>query len=252
MVLLRHRRGWYEKQELAQAAGFTPSQVSMWELGERPIPMDVLERTAAVTGFPLQLIDPLIRGLRSMLIAAEGRSKSIHALVDRFAVELVVLLQECADLILAVRAGEAEEPVRVPSPDDREETADLWARMEGCSARMRRILVEEAREFQSWALSERAAAESLKTTDDDPHRALELAELALLIAERASREPPWRWRLEGYALAHVANARRACGDLRGAERDCNEARKLWEEGARRDQGLLSEEVFLSLVSPGLG
>jgi transcriptional regulator with XRE-family HTH domain len=251
MVLLRYRRGWYEKQELARAAGFTPSQVSMWELGERPIPMEVLERTAAVTGFPPQLIDPVIRGLRSMLIAAEGRSKPMHALVDRFATELVVLLQECADQILAVSAGEAEEPVQAPSPDDREETADLWARMEGCDARMRRILVEEAREFQSWALSERVAAESLRTTDD-PHRALELAELALLIAGRASREPPWRWRLEGYALAHIANARRACGDLRGAERDLAAARELWEEGARGDQGLLSKEVFSSLVSPGPG
>lgn len=238
MVLLRHRRGWYEKQKLAQEAGFTPSQVSMWELGERPLSTEALERTAEATGFPPHLLDPLLRGLRSFLAASEGRSQPARALEDATSAELVAFLQECMDVLPA----RGLSPGRVPSPDDREEAADLWERLERHDPELRRVLVEEAEEYQSWALCERVAAESLRAADD-PRKSLKLAELALQIAGRVPGEQTWRWRLEGYALAHVASARRACGDLAGADRDLAEAKRLWEAGAPGDRGLLKEGVI---------
>ncbi len=241
MVLLRYRRGWYEKQQLAQEAGFTPSQVSMWELGERPLSTGALARTAEATGFPSHLLDPLLRGLRSFLAASEGRSQPARALEDATSAELVAFLGECMD-VLPVRTV---QPAHVPSPGDREEAADLWERLERREPGLRRILVEEAGEYQSWALCERVAAESLEAASTDPRKALELAELALQIAGRVPGEQTWRWRLKGYALAHVANARRVCGDLAGAERGLAEARKLWEAGAPGDRGLLDEELLLN-------
>lgn len=240
MVLLRYRRGWYEKQKLAQEAGFTPSQVSMWELGERPLSTEALERTAEATGFPPYLLDPLLRGLRSFLAASEGRSQPARALEDATSAELVAFLKDCMD-VLPIRTLRSTQ---VPSPDDREEAADLWGRLERREPELRRILIEEAEEYQSWALCERVAAESLGTADD-PRKSLELAELALQIAGRVPGEQTWRWRLEGYVLAHVANARRACGDLAGAERDFAQARKLWEAGAPGDRGLLDQGIMRS-------
>jgi transcriptional regulator with XRE-family HTH domain len=237
MVLLRYRRGWYEKQKLAQEAGFTPSQVSMWELGERPLSAEALERTAEATGFPPHLLDPLMRGLRSFLAASEGRSLPARALEDATSAEMVAFLGECMDA-LPVRTLPA---ARVPSPDDREEAADLWVRLERREPELRRVLIEEAEEYRGWALCERVAAESLGV--DDPRKSLELAELALRIARGVPGEQTWRWRLEGYALAHVANARRACGDLAGAERDFAEARRLWIAGEPGDRGLLDDAVI---------
>jgi len=242
MVLLRYRCGWYEKQKLAQEAGFTPSQVSMWELGERPLSGEALERTAEATGFPLYLLDPLVRGLRSFLAASEGRSQPAGALADNMSAEMVIFLQDCIDAILPADVSSSGQ---VPSPDDRKEAADLWARLERWDPVLRRVLVEDAEEYQSWALCERVAVESLKA-GEDPRQALELAELALQIARRVSGEQAWRWRLEGYALAHIARARRARGDRAGAERDSAEAKRLWEAGAPGDRGLLSDDLFTAL------
>ena len=72
-----------------------------------------------------------------------------------------------------------------------------------------------------------------------PREALELAELALLIAERLPGDRAWGLRLQGYAWAHVSNARRVCNDLPGAEAAIVRARKLWEAGEPGDPGFLN-------------
>src|SRR6185295_9954647 len=52
--------------------------------------------------------------------------------------------------------------------------------------------------------------------------------------------------LQGYAEAHLGNARRVHGDLRGAEQAFARACALWKEGAPGDPGLLNEARMLSL------
>jgi hypothetical protein len=58
---------------------------------------------------------------------------------------------------------------------------------------------------------------------------LELAELALSIAERVPGEESWRSRLKGYCWAHIANARRVANDLSGADEALTRAWELWRE-----------------------
>src|SRR6185295_17254318 len=89
-------------------------------------------------------------------------------------------------------------------------------------------------------------AESVKAAADNADRAVELAELAVLIADLAPGAETWRWRLQGYAAAHLGNARRVRGDLPGAEEAFSRGLKLWEAGAPGDPGLLSETQVLSL------
>ena len=89
-------------------------------------------------------------------------------------------------------------PASRPSPQtgppdpalDRQRAEDLWARLERRSPSERLALVEEAREFQTWALVERLCAESERATASDPRRSLELAELALRAAETETEGLP--------------------------------------------------------------
>jgi len=83
------------------------------------------------------------------------------------------------------------------------------------------------------------ARESIRAAPNHPLEALELAELALFIADRFAGDAKWRLALQGYALAHVSNGRRVCNDLPGAEEAFARAKKLWEQGASANPGLLN-------------
>ena len=242
-VLLRYLMGW-DQGDLAREARIAPSQVSVYDRGERPVPREVLEREADAAEFPRYLLDPVLRTIRSFRAAAKGRSRAGRVGGDAFFAELIDLGRLATDTILGHYAD--EEPVRPPSAEDREEAADLWAKMERRTPKQRKALVEETEEFRSWALCERVAAESLAGAADHPRESLELAELGRLIAELTPGEETWRSRLQGFAWAHVSKARRACGDPSGAEEALAHARQLWEAGGAGDPGLLDEAVVLGL------
>jgi len=243
LVLLRSYMRW-EQGDLAREARIAPSQVSVYERGKRTVPPEVLARAADAAGFPRYLLAPLKRSIRSFRAAAKGRARAARVLGEDFVSELIDLGSLVVDTI--VGDLDPDEPMRAPSPEDREEAADLWAQMERRTPKQRQALAEEAEEFQSWALCERVAAASAEKAASQPRKALELAELALLIAKHAPGNPAWRSRLQGYALAHVSRARRACGDLAEAEEDCRSARELWDAGAPGDPGLLDEAAMLDL------
>lgn len=236
IILLRSLHGWDQK-ELAEAAQVAPSQVSVYETGGRAAPREFLEKISLAAGFPLYLLDPLLRFLRSFQAAARMRSRADRVLGEGAAAEIMELVRLAVDTVLEPLTQVETDEAR-PDAQDRDLTAPLWARLERYTTAQRRLLVEEGKEFQGWALCERAAAESAAAVPADPARALELAELALFIAERSPGEEAWRSRLQGYAWSHVSHARRACGDLPGAEEALALARTLWEAGASGDPGLL--------------
>jgi tetratricopeptide (TPR) repeat protein len=238
LVLFFHLGGWKTHDQLAKATGIARPQVSLYFEGKRAIPRDALEKIAAAAGFPVYLLDPLLRELRSFLAAARGRSRSSRIFADGHAAELIVLVQMATDLILEP-LHEDHPGIARPAIEDRAAAAELWDHLKGCTATERRMLVEELDEYRSWALCERVARESIAAAPNHPQVALELAELALLIAELVTGEPLWRWRLQGYAWAHVSNGRRVCNDLHGAEDAFGRARNLWEAGAAGDQGFLN-------------
>ncbi len=237
MVLLRYLRNW-DQRELAQAARVAPSQISVYDRGDRPVPREILEKVAMAAGFPLYLLDPLLRFLRSFRAAAEGKSRADRILAEGAAAEVMELARLAVDTVLGPLTQEKEAGDAQPDARDRELAAPLWTRLERRTAAERRLLVEEGEEYRSWALCERVAAESAALLPNNPGQALELAELALFIAERSPGEEAWRSRLQGYAWAHVSHARRACNDQPGAEEALAHARKLWEVGASREPGLL--------------
>lgn len=75
---------------------------------------------------------------------------------------------------------------------------------------------------------------------------MELAELALKVANRAVGEAVWRAKVRGLAWAHVANALRAQGDLPAAERAFLSADRCWKAGEGVRNGLLEEGLLFAL------
>jgi len=251
MILLRSLRYW-DQGELARAAGIAPSQISAYDRGERAIPRDVLERIAAAAGFPLPLLDPLLRSLRSFRAAASGRSRITGRLFDEMYAGMVELIEEGLQAAMRIVSSDGDDFLewnRPPSAEDREKAAELWKRMVPRTPAQRKVLVDDVEEFQSWALCERVAAESGAVASSDPRQALELAELARRIAGLVPGTETWRRRLQGYAWAHVSHARQAQGNATAAGEALSTARKLWKAGEPGDPGLLTPPDLLGEADP---
>jgi tetratricopeptide (TPR) repeat protein len=248
LALLEHDCRW-NQGETAEASGVARSQISEYDRGERPVPRNVMEKVAGAANFPVTLLDPAQRAIRSFQVARQGRSRAGRVAVEGAWAELLTLFGRAADVVLSPLHATREAHERL-APEDREEGAELARRLARRTPREREMLLEEAEEYRGWAVSEQLAMQSLALAPNQPRAALELAKLALRIAGRVPGEATWRWRLEGHALAYMANARRAGGDLPAAERDLARALKLWGAGAPGDPGLLNPAV-LPWIEAGL-
>lgn len=241
LTLLRAARGW-PQNELAATLGCGPSLLSDYEAGRKPVSRERVEEIAALLGLPpSEAVDctlAFLRVLRS-LSPPEGEggtgSDENEAAVFQVAASAEAFARSLLALSPQRRAAEA-----------RREARGLWERMKVHPPALRLRLVEGTREFRNWALCELVCQQSLEAAADRADRALELARLAVRIAELAPGEIAWRRRLQGYALAHLANAIRVSGDLPAADQTFARARASWEAGAP-DQGLLKEALV-----PGMG
>jgi transcriptional regulator with XRE-family HTH domain len=242
---LRKARGW-TGQELAAASGTSDKMISRYESGQRPPSRERLEALAAAMGYGPAAIDLVLLALkgaaggaerpRSPVDPAPGELRGIRTVAARVGLADVDLTEK--SLVRLLRTRRARKA--------RRQAARLWAQLRNETAAKRRLLVERAREYQTWALSERLCHASEDAASDRADLALELAGLACRVAELAPGEKAWRSRLQGYALAYLANARRVAGDLPGAEETFARAWKLWEAGAEADSGLLAEWRLLDL------
>lgn len=256
VIFLRLLRGW-SQAELAEAVGLSVSAIWRYENEDVTNPGQMLDEIATAVGLPLRMLDRLflwVGAARSAVASAADPGNTIR-LFDSAARELTAELSDVAYAATAlVLAGSPElemgpwaKPDEPPRPEDRQEAAMLWEYLGRHDTSTRRVLVEESKRFRDWALCELLCAESVQSAGESPDQALELAELALLIAELAPGEETWRQRLQGYAWAHLGNARRSHGDPSGAKEAFDHARLLWEAGAPGDPGLLEKARVLGLV-----
>src|ERR1700687_4447947 len=112
----------------------------------------------------------------------------------------------------------------------RVQAARQWDALRRLTAAQRLELVERSPGLQHWALVELLCAESVRAAADHAGSALELARLALRVAELAPGEDAWRSRLQAYAWAFAANAERVGSDLVAAEGSFATAWRLWGGG----------------------
>ncbi|HEY0511034.1 MAG TPA: helix-turn-helix transcriptional regulator, partial [Thermoanaerobaculia bacterium] len=202
--------------ELGEAAGVSPNLVNDYERGRKPLHPARLERLTAAMGLSPAAVERALALQRANRAAAGAprdpadpfepgrRIEAVVAQISRMAEDFTR-----SALTVLTREGKAIQ--------DRQQAAVRWQRLKRRTAEERLGLVEGSLKFRGWALCERVAAESIAAAPNHPRQALELAELARRIAELAPEEPSRRRRLQGYAWAHVGNARRVCNDLPGAE-----------------------------------
>ncbi|MBW8876616.1 MAG: helix-turn-helix transcriptional regulator [Acidobacteria bacterium] len=245
LTLLRSVLGWGQK-ELAAAIGTTSSMVSDYERGQKHLSREKLEEIVRAMGLPPAAIgDALdfLEKIRSHLrapVPQDGAAQADRQRIDRVALESAKAMADFTRSLLTSLTVEGQALAA------RQQARVLWERLRSRPPAKRRTLVEETPELRTWALCELLCAESIKAAADDADRAVELADLAWRIADLAPGEQTWRWRLQGYAWAHVGNARRVKGDLPGADEAFGRSGQLWAAGAPGDPGLLDEAVVLSL------
>jgi transcriptional regulator with XRE-family HTH domain/tetratricopeptide (TPR) repeat protein len=240
LATIRKSRGWTGR-DLETASGVSAKMISLYERGARTLSRERLETLAGAMGFDGATIDffLLILG-QSAEVPDEDPPSPVdptpddHRRIRKSAARFGLMTMDLtATYLVKLRQTHRAQ-------QDRREAAALWARLQGMTPEQRRLVVENAREFQLWSLAERLCHESEEAASDRADRALELARLAHQVAKLAPGGKAWRSRLEGYTLGFLANAQRVSGDLPGAEATFARAWKLWEAGVGSDQGLLAE------------
>lgn len=238
LKLLRESLG-LNQRTAARKVGLSPVTLCSYEKGDLDLSPARLVSLATAMGAPQERVDVAIFCTLILLPDSSGgprfpvepssevrlRILAAAARVGRRAVETAL-----DGLLRAAQEAQAEE--------DRREAEALWKRLRNRSKKQCLALVEEAEEFRSWALAERLCAESARAAAHDPLRAIELAEIALHIAERVSGDEAWRYQLQGYAWAFLGNALRVHNRLPEAETTFSTAWALWDKGAPVDPGLL--------------
>ena len=131
-----------------------------------------------------------------------------------------------SELLRRLRAREQEM-----SREETQATA-LLAELEPLPQARRVLLVRNSARFRTWGLVERLLQESYASRFDDPTRTLDLADLAVVIAEGLGDEHGVELRndLLARAWALRGNACRIKSDLAGAERSFERASALLGDG----------------------
>jgi tetratricopeptide (TPR) repeat protein len=237
------------RKRLAALSGVDRKALHNYERRDQKARRKTRERLAAAVGLPLadvEAIIPALRRLRAMAGKTPGGASAPNSIALATAEAVRAQLAAESPGLFAV-APQLSPRSGTPDPAfDRRTAEDLWARLERRSPSERLALVEEARDFQAWALVERLCAESERTAASDPRRAVELAKLALRAAEKVTEGEVSALRLQGHALVFLANAHRAAGGPAEARAAFDRGRPLWEAGATGDPGWLDGSRLLDL------
>lgn len=232
------KRNW-----LAGKLDMTPETYYGYENGKEKPSRELLERAAAALDLPAHHVDRTHEYLqRTDAEAQRAGSGSPGAEaereIDRLADSLGLEWQEVHRSVFQrtqrlARAVAEREMARVHFPRLR-----AYA-----TAAERQAIVRENKTFQTWAMSELAAHESIEAAAGDPDEALAWADLAVLIADLLPDEEPLRLRTQGYAVVHRGNAFRVKGRLRpDAAEEFERGKALWKAGEAGDPDKLLDEA----------
>lgn len=241
---LRFASGWSE-EELARALGIQPALISGYERGSKQLSRERLEKLLAVMGILPEAIDASLYALelaRPSIVPGSPVDPT-PAQLRKLDQAAVVAGQKAAS---ATRGKLVENLRRARASRDRRRAGELWKTLQELPPKQRRQAIETKRKYWIWALAERLCAESVRAAAHRADGAVELAGLALRVAELAPGSEAWQSRLLGYVWAFVGNARRVQGDLPGSEEAFLRSDRLWEAGAAGDPGVLDTSRLLDL------
>ena len=242
LLFLRRGQNWTQTQ-LSKESRISASLINDYEQGRKTLIRKRLEYLISFMGLQPQSIDATLERLEAnrasaRALAVAGGPAQTAWRIEKVAAGVGRLATEFARSTLSLLALEGE------ALGAREEAKRLWTRLERHEAEARVAVVEGSTEFQTWALCELVSAKSIEVAPSSPAQALELAGLALRIAELCTGDYWLCERTKGYAWFHIANARRVANDLPGSGAALATAIKLWEAGASGDPGLFDETWVL--------
>ncbi len=238
LAVMRTARAW-KKNRLAKALRLQPGTLYDYERGKSVPSRELLERAAAVLALPSYQVDRTLAYLRQNDSA--GSDSDAEREIDRIAVSMGLMTEELYRSTL--KRGQREALAFV----ERQAAKALWAQLRSHPRDEWKAVASEARMFWRWGLAELIAHESVEAAADDADRALELAELAEVVALRVPEDEPLRLRIQGYAAAHVGNAFRVKGSLPQADEAFRRYLPLWQQGEAGDpERLLDEARVLGL------
>lgn len=241
LLILMRRQGW-NQNEIAAALGVTPGTVSGWiRTGEG------LDR-ARVEQIVVQLFktDPgeIDRTLR--YLAGEKPDAPLHleGLTPR---ECRNAEQAIADLLKSMGRIAETGTVQLAGPgrlrQARAQAEACWQNLQQVPPDMRTVLINRLSTYKTPAFCARICAESEKAASKSTYRAMELAKLALYVAQRVPGDASLR--CQAYAWAFIANAHRVAGKLPSADAAFVKSHELWRAETTEDP-FISEVRFLDL------
>jgi tetratricopeptide (TPR) repeat protein len=234
-----------KKNQVAKALGVKPETYYEYENGSQVPSRNFLERAAVAMGLQPHHVERTLSYLRGIDEEAQRGAPDSGALaeleIDRLA---LALGSEWAEL----HRRQLQRSQRWARAVAEREVAQVhFPRLRAYPAAERAAIVRENQTFQTWALSELAAHESIEAAANDADEALAWADLAVLIAELAPGDELFRLRSQGYARAHRGNAIRVKGRLPDADEEFSRAKELWKAGAAGDpERLLAEARVLGM------
>jgi transcriptional regulator with XRE-family HTH domain len=246
--LLRLLRNWSRK-EMAAATNLHKSTLSRYEDGLRTPDGPVLEKLARAAGvreWAVQgILLPAISLVRSDAAGAPGRS------VDSLLAEALAAGQSAAanvGIAEFLTAGDGDPATEAqPTAEPREagaEALDPWTLALPADPTARSDAPSRYLEYE--ALCDQLCVESVRAASDDAARSLELARMALRVAELAPGPPGSTSALEGTSWAFVGNAQRVGNDLPAAAASFASASRLWRGGTVAPGSRLAEWRLLDL------
>jgi transcriptional regulator with XRE-family HTH domain len=221
------------QDEVARLLGTAPGLISDYECGQRDLKKDRLARIVEVLGLPPSAIERALAFAEAVRtgVGAKERWSEAEARKADLLEWGAQLSRDFLDAFHTRLLREATTEV------DRRRAAAAWAALQTWDEAAWPGLVERHEEYRGWALAERICAESRRAAARNAKEALALANLAVKVARRLPGEEAgglFARRLEGFALAHVANAWRVGGSLPKADEAYARAKALWDEGAAGD------------------
>jgi transcriptional regulator with XRE-family HTH domain/tetratricopeptide (TPR) repeat protein len=230
------------QEKFGDTCGMDQGQISRYELGKTVPSEKSLRRMAKASGFEWAHVGQLRQFYSAFFAAAARETAGPTVKASGFTSKEPVPVEVAAYLIEAKSAHTGR-----PSPQEElQEAEQIWTALAQHPIPFRRRLIEISPRSGSWALAVRVCEASLRMAAHNAEEALELAELALSIAERVPGEESWRSRLQGYCWAYVGNARRVANDHAAADEAFARAWDLWRTGAKAAPELLPEWRLFSL------
>ena len=245
LTYLRSAAGW-SKSQLARALGLADeSLISAYERGAKPLNREQLDSLVEALGHPPEVVDVLLFAHGLIFPQPQIEASSPYALSgeeSRAADRAAMAAGWTAGQIAAenLRGELVRRRKEEKAEAAKQEAEVLFRGLMSVTREVRDALVDAFPDYWSWALAFRACEATVKSAPQDALVALELAEMALSIAERVQGEEGWRSRLTGYCWAHIGHARRICNDYEGADEAFAQGWEFWRKGGDSDSELLAE------------